>query len=238
MACGNTFPDSSKTDDEWERALALHFFSRKRNVPSDLSNEQKRYANKWFDYRGIHAGAATAWYMECFKAEYGRAVRKWIDHTEGSRTGVTARKLFDLSPTDVTGFWRGRQAADDAGIPYPVYVRAAIDKAILKGNWRLPRPGHLYSDECRAAASLAWAEQQRAKIWIPLDKFYLASNYVGHQDQDDFHAWVIGALNYRGCNRYSLSKVVFENPVLPQSVAAGAFPNIFADAQNYYLDNN
>jgi hypothetical protein len=228
IACGTNFPDSSLTDEAWEREIALHFLSKRNRNKDDLSNEQKRYQTKWFDYRGIHFGAATAWFMDCFKAEYRRAVLKYYDHTQGNRTGLGARRLFDLKPADITGLWRARQAADDLGIPYPTYCRGAIDAAVLNGNWRLPRPEHLYSDDCKRAAADLWHQERLARVFIATDPFFSAQNYVGHPAQDDYYAWLVDIFRQRPGGHYAAYKAIYERAAIPAEVVERLSPAIFA----------
>jgi hypothetical protein len=228
MATGENFPDSSLTDEAWEREIALHFLSKKNRNKDDLSNEQARYGSKWFDYRGIHFGAATAWFMQCFKSEYRKAVIKYSDHTAGHRTGLGAQRLFELQPGTITGLWRARQAADDMGVPYPCYCRGAIESAVLNGNWRLPRPEQLYSPEAKAAVADLWFQERLSRVYVARDPFYSAQNYVGHPNQEAYYEWMVEMFRQRPAGQYAAYKAIYELAAIPAEVVERLNPAIFA----------
>jgi len=228
------FPLSFTADAELEIEAAKVFLGKKRGNLAVFECEAGLFKTKWYDYRHIHYLAATAWYMECFKREYGKAVWRWIDHTAGTRTGLTAHSLFDLNSTDITGLVRGRQAADEMGIPYEVYIRAALDRGLLNGNARMPRPSQLYSAEMRQAAAAHWLEETDGRLFLARDPFYNAVNYKGHPDQNDYYAWLGSKIRQRATPQFAIGRLVFDEQVLPQHLAQRDFPDQFVRAQEIW----
>ena len=224
------FPLSFASDTDFEIEAAKVFLGKKRGNLAVFDCEAGLFKTKWYDYRGIHYLAATAWYAECFKREYGKAVVRWIDHQAGTRTGLAAHSLFDLSSMDITALVKGRQAADEMGIPYEVYLRAALDRGLLNGNARMPRPSQLYSQEMREAAASHWLEETHDRLYLPRDPFYSAVNYRGHPDQDDYYAWLGSKLRQRAAPQFALCRMVFSEQILPAVIAERDFPEQFAKA--------
>jgi hypothetical protein len=145
---------------------AARLFSKK-----DLEREPELMTTCWWEYRGMHPVRRTEYFAAVYRKTYARYYGKYYDHSKHEMvsglvgvedpfdTRAKTEKIAKARRTNLTGLWRGRQAADELGISYPIYISAIFENACMKGRVdvkdgtpQFPRPVHLYSDRAKMVA--------------------------------------------------------------------------------------
>lgn len=212
-----SFPGCTKTPGDCEVIAAQNI------APELLALEPGLYKTKWFDYRRLHHSMATMLFAHYYRQAHAAAVVKYFDRNNTNSYGLRSNNIFALPRQDRTGLWKARQTADRLGIPYPIYIRSAIEHCLANCFSRMPRPSQLYSDGAQAAAADAWKEHTSGSLTLPLDPWYRMENFVGHRDQKEFQAWLLAHVGERRSPEYALAHVVYREPHLPEDAARERF---------------
>ena len=120
-----------------------------RHIPLKLrQDEAVLYATKWWDYRPLHPGHATA----LFAHAYGVAWRQAHDRRCGADIRWDLRGApfnsdnwnpFIEAQARARGFWQARRHCDEARMPYEFYCQQFFSKAEDYFE-DLPRPQEMY----------------------------------------------------------------------------------------------
>ncbi len=107
-------------------------------IDADTKAEDVQYMEtKWWDYRLLHPAQATMYFHHRFYVVASNILMQEVGATEAKQALWNAQ-WSDLSKKSVLiirGFWRARMAADAAGMPYDVYIKAAITQ--FRDNYNL-----------------------------------------------------------------------------------------------------
>lgn len=132
-----------QSDIQWDRDVI-------RKIPlKQRQDEAELYQTKWWDYRPIHPGHATA----LFAQAYGQAWRQAYDRRDGEdseRWDLVSYPFLDRNwnpfieaQARARGYWKARRYCDEAGMPYEFYCQQFFSKAEDYFE-DLPRPQEMY----------------------------------------------------------------------------------------------
>ncbi len=186
--------------------------------PADLAREAELAKTCWWDYRGIHPVRRTEFFATQYRAIYQRYYAKYYDYSKKDVVSGLAGKedIFNFSgltesrarakKTNLTGLWRARQAADELGIRYEIYISAIFEKACMNGKVQIrngrpqfPRPTHLYSDKAKLAALDEMVDE--LERYVP--DFRNGHLKVGSQApwKDEFDGWLYNFVALKRVNK-------------------------------------
>lgn len=185
------------------------------------------YRVKWFDYRTLHPVKATYLFAHMFIEEYRAAYKLRIDVDRGNYVRPykgTGDIFHEKTNKQISSaMWRARQAADLRGIPYNLYCYAIFRWTEIVNFSNLPRPNHFYSEEMRDKATEYWLDVSHAATVLPKLPTYRVENFKGTKDQRAAHKYLINMLKARQDPRYLMQRLVYEDRLLPELVAAKHF---------------
>jgi len=174
------------TDIECEALMIEKFGSGSRTFRKHFANELKLMSVKWFDYRIQHPVVSTYQFAKEYMAVYRNYYQKTIDCERGKY--VKSFKGQDpWISSQAGGFIKGRQFADELGIPYDLFIGEAFSFLFNKKWHHLPRPCHLYADDVLESVAVKWEERKRVTMVLAKDDFFkLAINmhrpeFIAHQ---------------------------------------------------------
>ena len=162
--------------------------------------------------------------------------------------------VFDCKDRYVTAIWRGRQCADQLGIPYPTYCAGAVryhEKMLWKN---LPLPSAMYSNAVKLdkngdpiktmveGIAEYWAETSNNRVMVSDISQYKVENFDKHPYQFEHIKHALNQLALSNNKVAVLSDLIHQRRVLkPEWVSA--IPTL--DGQNlanlatrFYLDTN
>jgi len=208
------------TDKECDRLAITHIDKKLLG-----SNEIRLFHTKWFDYRHLHPTKASILYAQEYLSAYRQGMQTRIDFNRGQYMrpfkGNFEESLFNISKRDYLGLWKGRQAADEMGIPYDFYCSAAITWA-EENCWRyLPRPTQMYSTAMKHAIGDRWEDELEARTILP------KRDATAHPD---FISYLERQVNRREHKTFLLHRLIFQDKVLPDSLARERFGDQCIDA--------
>jgi hypothetical protein len=194
----------------------------------DLEAERELHQSKWFDYRFISPMEAT----HHFRAEYSKIYQlKYANNTDTeeaeTRTGVRAGPAFQCK-TELTSFWRARQAADAVGLPYRLFIDVAFEQ-LIRGGWqRFPHINQLYSAKnlrrIYVAAAAHWEEYQETYFDRSFSHLpeYRTESFHAFPAQTAHRAWVVDVLKTRR-GAWAVGNACFVARVLSPELALTVF---------------
>jgi len=191
-----------------------------------LGKEAPLFQTKWFDYRRLHPTKATLLYAHEYLLAYQlfHRIRLDLERSQYMKPvkGYT-ENIFEGKSRDYTAYWKGRQSADELGVPYDFYCKTIIRFAEETCWARCPRPSQMYSEKVREPVITAWAERLTYDLVLPNDPFYLAENYQGRPEQKGFQRYLLSVISKRREKRYVLCHVLYEARVLLEPLAIKFF---------------
>ena len=193
--------------------LSIQNFKRE-----ELNRDAELMRQKWFDYRSLHHLQATYYFVEC----YTQAIRSHYARTINRDTAPYLRLCKDVdfvNSKERRSIYRLRQLADTMCVPYDFFLNFALKTHYKmigeKGEWYMPRPSHLVSNEKLIEnVMLAWEELCAAAIQFSKDPYYRVQNWTGSQTQRDHEAWVIKQIKDRKQPHFSLCAALYKNGVV------------------------
>lgn len=217
-------------------AVALEAHTMRSIKPQLLSEEPGLYQSKWFDYRVMHHAKATMLYAAFFNKALRDLWARYEDIEEADAMFGQQRLMWDRSGRALTGFWKGRQAADRLGVPYGIYVYQAMKRLYENGMWvlnksrrkdkgrqALPDPTQLYGEDVQGAALAYWEELSRVRLFTAEHHFFTAPYYEDHPDQNAYYRWLVNELRNRPDPKSSVADLMTGREVLPRSIAVAEF---------------
>lgn len=184
--------------------------------------------------------AAFASNIDTFKAQYIQPLPEgdWFTmplRPDGMDDDDYA-KLVKRRKTLISGLWRGRQIADALGMPYEIYIDRAFHWTLRWWQQRhLPRAHQLYSELATDRAAIDWNDYQSHKLYFSRlpqygNEAYAAitaqmqdGDFEGKilQSQNAHHEWLFEQAERRGNAPEVLSRLIFDEKVLPELKARG-----------------
>lgn len=165
-----------------------------------LEAERRLTAIKWFDYRFMSPKEANGLFTQTYQKIYRRKFAAEVDVERAEKvSGVHVFTMKD-DARERSQLVAARQRADELGISYPIYIEAAFDFALKRGDKRkrFPRPNQLHGNTKSTPLFIAfvmarWKDQLTGILARVEHPAYLAENYREIPAQDDFRRFV---LNY------------------------------------------
>jgi hypothetical protein len=163
-----------------------------------LQAERQLYGMKWFDYRFMSPHDANMLFARTYQEIFRRKFAAEVDSQSVENVSGIHLRTIATNARERSHLVAARQRADEFGIAYPVYIEAAFDFALRRGNKRkkFPRPNQLHGND--ASADLfakyvtgRWREHVMAGLARVEHPSYLIENYRKIQAQDDFRRFIL-----------------------------------------------
>ncbi|MGO4220779.1 hypothetical protein AB4Y64_02780 [Lysobacter sp. TAF61] len=139
------------------------------------------------EYGYLSAFQRTELFTKAYEEEFRRKHAQYFDSVEAERMQPIDAKYVKNSAAEMTALWHARQHADQIGVPYPFFIRAAIELAIQRWTKkRVPRPNQLWRESQLAAIRRAWNEEYGRRTFMPSPEWdlrFLAQKYRGDPAQ-------------------------------------------------------
>lgn len=169
-----------------------------RHPIETLRDERWLMPTKWFEYRFVSPKEANRLFERVYQNVYRRRIEQEVDRNLAQNVkGLNARTLAS-SPRERSQLVAARQRADELGMSYPVYIEAAFEFALRRGDERkkFPRPNQLHGNEKSAPwfaefVMQCWREQTSNGLVRVEHPAYLIENYRGMPAQDEFRRFVL-----------------------------------------------
>lgn len=190
-----------------------------KHAPRKLRDrEAALFGTKWFDYRRLHAVQATYLFVHYYNVAYGDFLRQTRDvnlrFAKAIKGGDVFRQNDGKGHRDRLAFWRLRQRADEYGIRYDFFVRAAMTCFIEDGWINAPRPSHVDSDEIALRVLDAWTRDCRERLQWARHPFYSVAQWRGHPDQRAYEDSIVQAILRKPTKRFGIHAAVYERQAL------------------------
>jgi len=167
--------------------------------PTDvLEAERRLYSTKWFDYRFMSSEELNRLFTKTYQQVYRRKFAAEVDMQFAKNVSGVHVLTMRKSQRERSQLVIARQRADEFGLPYPVYIEAAFEFALKRGDNRnrLPRPNQLHGNDksapwFRKYVMEKWSEHVAAGLARVEHPSYRIENYRGIPAQDDFRQFVL-----------------------------------------------
>lgn len=163
-----------------------------------LQAERRLMATKWFDYRFLSPKEANRLFTRTYQEVYRRKFAENIDREMARKVNGINFSKMKTDARERSQLVIARQRADEFGMSYPVYIEAAFDFAMRRGNKRkaLPRPSQLHGNGKAAPAFVEYIMKRWEELLLDglvrvEHPAYLIENYRGMPAQDDFRRFVL-----------------------------------------------
>lgn len=184
-----------------------------------LVNESDLFETKWLDYRHLHPTSATYLFAHHYTSEYRKVYQKIRDVEKGKY--VTGSKGKDAMKKRASlAFWKGRQSADELGMPYNLYIGSALRFLIQDTIWqRIPQPTHLYSDKVRCFMINEWDTILKTSIIEPDTSFLIDDNEFNTHHKQEIERYLCEQIMKRENVVFGLSHFMFERNLITENFA-------------------
>lgn len=193
----------------------------------ELASEGQLYESKWFDYRFLSPMEATIDFYELYQSIYKRKHKAYIDHEEAKlKRGVSAAGLFKRG-AEFTSIWRARQFADELGVPYDIFLEAAIEHFFRSGWTRVPHPSQLSGQKNRerikCAVMKSWTEHLDGRVHASEKAHYRTESFKGFHAQVEHRKWVLHRLREVHGKPYSVGRCCYIDRLITEHEALTTF---------------
>lgn len=200
-------------DESWQLEMRVNQIHRE--------DEAGLQRSRWFDYRNLLPAQATYLFAAQYRHEYLSAYRHSVDIR-------TVDQVRPFSPDDIfrspelISMWLARREADRIGVKYDFFLSCAFGRFYNRGWRSFPRPNQLYAEELVLDIRDTWKARCAEVLTLAENPFFLAENYVGHPDQDQYRLWLVAQVNTREHKHMTLSRLIRAGH-LPVEVASKFF---------------
>lgn len=195
-------------------ALSIQF------IPFDvLADEALLFQTKHWDYRFMHPVEATQRYTQAYKAAYKRATARRLDVYIGRNVkGVKKDQFWELTASEITSLWKGRQMADRMGCDYDFYCEHVMQFASKALYARLPRPQGCYAHKSPASVEgmptmiefigMSWAERSKTQTIYATHEGYQIANYCGGHEQNLYLNYLVQRVRHSNLPEGALASAI------------------------------
>jgi hypothetical protein len=180
-------------------------------IPNDLlRKEPALMQSKWFDYRRLHPVMATQLFVKAYNRAYGNFLATTTDVGLKYLPAFKGRDLLADKHRERKTVWKLRQLADEHGVPYDVFMNAAMRFYQREGWMHVPRPSHILSNELALLHVLdTWQNTKRdMPVWASLS-FYTVDEWTGHPDQLAYEEHLLQFIRARAVKSYIVHQAVY-----------------------------
>jgi hypothetical protein len=216
----------------YRRAFSRYFDQARGEVAMPIANPQVKVEKElWKQMQEDRAeekrliesekGNLTKEQYAAKKMELRQKIRQENDDFKESKR---LRPPIDFMVVDETlSFWKGRQAADQLGIPYNYYVDFSICHLMEDKIWkRIPRPQHLYSSDVKESAMDAWASLLM-EITVEPATIEFDNDTIAEQHKAHVAKWLCHCLSYRRRPEYGLNHYMINKSAVTEEIALQFF---------------
>ena len=188
-----------------------------------LTKEAALYSSKWFDYRHLHPTLATYLYAHHYTSEYRKVYQRIRDAEKGKY--VTGSKGKDeMQKKSTLGFWKGRQSADELGMPYNLYIGSVMRFLVEDTIWkRIPTPSQLYSSKVRLFMIDEWAKLLETSIVEPDTAILSDDTEFSREHKRSIEKYLCEQIIKRTNPLYGLSHFMFDRHLITETLALQYF---------------
>lgn len=199
--------------------------------PAQLERMWEAQGTIWFDYARLHPVKALYWFCHCYGRAYGAYLYTNIDESREFSKGIKGDPMVHRELRNLIAV---KTQADEAGVPYEIWISAIFDWFSRQGWTRPPRPSHMASSvEAQEHAKLAWAERVTEQIVYPKDPWFAPEAFVGHPQQLRCEQHIIESIRMRPNRDIALGSALYEVGMVRVERAAQVFPGYVLDAQRW-----
>lgn len=174
--------------------------------------------------------------LKQYRKAFNESIKRENAEFEARRA---ARQSIDMMKVPETlGFWKGRQCADRIGMPYNLYIGAAM-RFLIEGNiWqRIPRPVHLYSDKVIGHVVEYWEATLQEGIIQPHTEHLGDDNEFTLQCKRAIERWLCERLSKRKHPHYGLAHYLFDKKLITEEFALQFFESsVVEKARRFHLE--
>jgi hypothetical protein len=202
-------------------AKSLELFAKK-----DLIDERQLHGMKWFDYRFMTPMEATMKFREVFQEFYQNKYSRNIDSPSAETKFGVRNGEATSHPAEFTSFWRVRQQADELGVPYNVFLDAALEVLLRNGFERVPYINQLSKKHRLLVGTAVWQHWVEYKdSWFRFSGLpqYRNESFSGLRAQTDHRAWVLDEIDRRGAKARAIGAACFVDRVITEELAEARF---------------
>lgn len=188
---------------------------------ADRVCEAGLFRSKWYDYRNMLPAQAT----QLFAETYIQVWKNWFAKTrdlEGAASTVPLLNEHVMKSADALAMTRARQAADQIGCKYGLYIEFAFNRAFERAWGYLPRPNQLYDEALVGDAKDFWEDLKAASLQVSENPQLLSIN-SDQPDLDDYHEYLIKQCRERPYPELPLNTLIYRLGHLPREVAERHF---------------
>lgn len=152
----------------------------------------------WVEYRYLTPLQRTELFTRIYIATYRKLYQEQHPDEDASKKQPCNEELVRNELSEITSLWKARVHADEAGIPYDVYLETVMRGHLVDDRWgRPPRPNQLYGKLTRprlreAVSDQALTDRLCGSDW---DRRFHASQYRGDPVQETALELIKGLVN-------------------------------------------
>lgn len=203
-----------------------------QNSDITLIAERNLLSKKWFEYRFYSPSQADRCFLKAYQNIYSRKIAENIDRDLARNARGAHSKTIEHNTRERSQLRAARQRADEFGMPYPVYIEAAFNFALLKSDKRkhFPRPNELHGN----SEAAPWFVDYVMKRWHELladglfsveHPAYLIENYKDLPAQNEFRAFIVQHVQHENIPLHrAIRKYTYEKRQIPLDVFKNNFP--------------
>lgn len=189
--------------------------------PELLKGERALYGSKWFDYRMMHPGKATHYFLACVNRAHAQYIERTQDYRKAEYAScVKATDLFALNSGQLNALWKARQVADGFGAPYEIFLRGVYKVVESEGWQHAPFANQLATDRLLVGGQLAWEEERAAYVRMPVHEFYRAGSE--YQWKKAFDVWWVQQIWARSARQHLIKAAISKGWQTRESITSAA----------------
>ena len=156
----------------------------------DRVDEVPLFQQKWWDYRDMHPGKATALFAHHYGEAYAVAMVRRTGTQSPSVFNSPQWNPFEEAAVRAKAFWKARRICDEAGMPYWFYLSVLFGSAEEYFE-NLPRPQELWRRDLIGVVLESWEHiENSGHIMFPSDDIYqLRYNWSNKPCQHEWEAF-------------------------------------------------
>jgi hypothetical protein len=135
-----------------------------------LALEPELSASTYVAYRYMSPLARTELFTEAYERLFRQKHAQYFSVVEAEHAKPIDPVYVRNGQRELTSLWGARQQADRLGVPYPLFIRGAVEVAVER--WRkkrVPRPNQLYREGQLAQVLSDWERERDTGGHLPRD---------------------------------------------------------------------
>lgn len=166
-------------------------------IDSELVNQEPDLAaTTWLAYGYMTSYERTERFCEEYIQQYKLIHGRYLDHSRAEDMQPLSPILALNDNREISSLWKARQCADALGIPYPTFIRVAMDTAVQWKQFKqVPRPNQLLGEGQMNAIIEEWERVKETAV--PFDRDWDARFFAPEHRTDPPRLAAVQALIHR-----------------------------------------